>query len=169
MGRKYQVGRRFHRVKCLCAAAELAIIWVFHLLYQMLFPQLDPFLLGAGCAAAAALVVFGTLKLVNWCAGHLWYQITDQALQVCRGGRVTAYPWEDFRAAGIDSLNVIARFPVWFQMKDGRRLTLEQYVEGLGSLTLDILAHIEGHAQVSDELRERLKTAQAVSGRQPGR
>ena len=165
MGRKYQVGRRFHRVKYVCAAAELAVIWVFHLLYQMLFPQLNPFLLGAGCAAAAVLIVFATLKLVNWCAAHLWYQVTEQGLQVGQGGKVTAYPWEDFRAAGIDNLNVIARFPVWFQMKNGRRLSLEQYVEGLGSLTLEILSHIEGHADVSDDLRERLKTAQALSGR----
>ena len=162
MGRKYQLGRRFRNTKYVCIAAELLVMYVFHFLYQLLFPGLNQFLLGAGFALAAVLIAWGTLCLLNWCEKHLWYQITDEGLQISRGSTVKLYPWTDFKAAGVDGLNILSRLPVWFQLKDGRRLCLEQYIEGLGSLTLDIIAHIEDHAEISNELIERLKTAQAV-------
>lgn len=162
MGRKYKLGKRFQRTKYLCIVAELLIIYVFHFLYQMLFPDVNQFILGVCFALAAALIAFGTYWLLGWCADHVWYQITDQGLSVCRGGTAKLYPWSDFTAAGVESLNILSRLPVYFQLKDGRRLNLEQYVEGLGSLTLDIIAHIEDHADISNELIERLKTAQAV-------
>lgn len=165
MGRKYQLGARFHRVKYVCIGAELIVLYCFHFLYQLLFPQWNSFLLGVGLAAIAALLAFGTLKLLDWCAAHLWYQIRSDGLEVCRGGTVKVYPWSDFTEAGIDGFNILARMPAWFKLKDGRRLELEQYIEGLGTLILDILSHIEDHAKVAPELRERLKTAQAVQSR----
>jgi hypothetical protein len=162
MGRKYQMGRRFRNTRYICVIAELLVLYVFHFLYQMLFPQWNQFALGVGFAAVAVLIAWGTYWLTGWCGDRIWYQITDQGLQVSQISRVTLYPWTDFAAAGVDNFNIISRLPVWFKMKNGRRITLEQYVEGIGSLTLDILAHIEDHADVSDELVERLKTAQAI-------
>lgn len=162
MGRKYQLGRRFRKTKYICIVAELLVMYVFHFLYQLLFPNINSFLLGVGFALAAVLIAWGTYTLLNWIDRHLWYQITDEGLQISRGGTVRLYPWSDFKAAGVDGMNILARLPVWFQLQDGRRLSLEQYIEGLGSLTLDIIAHIEDHADISTELIERLKTAQAV-------
>lgn len=162
MGRKYQMGRRFRKMKYVCVIAELLVIYVFHFLYQMLFPGWNQFALGVGFAAAAVVIAWGSFRLLSWCGDHIWYQITDEGLQVSRGSTVKLYPWSDFTAAGVDGLNILSRLPVWFQLEDGRRLTLEQYIEGMGSLTLDIIAHIEDHAEVSEELIERLKTAQAV-------
>ena len=165
MGRKYQLGARFGRVKYVCVGAEVLVLYCFHFIYQTLFPQWNQFALGVGFALLAAAAAFGTVKLLDWCAAHLWYQIRDDGLEVCRGGNVTLYPWEDFTEAGIDGLNIIARMPAWFKLKNGKRLELEQFIDGLGSLILDILAHIEGHAKVAPELRERLKTAQALQSR----
>lgn len=165
MGRKFQMGRRFRKMKVFCVVIELLLMYTFHFLYQMFFPGINQFALGAGFALAAALIAFGTIRLLDWCADHLWYQITDKGLEVSRGGKVTLYPWEDFTAAGVDNTNIVARLPVWFELRSGKRMNLEQYTEGLGTLTLDILAHIEDHAKVSPDLIERLRTAQATGVR----
>ena len=162
MGRKYQLGKRFQRMRVVCVIAIVLVMYVFNFLYQLLFPDMNRFLLGVICAVAAAVLAFGSWKLLGWCADHVWYQIKDDGLEMCRGGTIKFLPWTDFVEAGVDNTNILARMPAWFKLKDGRRLTLEQYIEGLGSLILDIIEHIEGHAEVSETLRERLKTAYAM-------
>lgn len=162
MGRTYKLGRRFHRTKYLCIVAELLIIYIFHFLYQMLFPGINQFVLGVCFALAAVLAAFGTYQLLNWFGRQLAYQITDQGLSIQRGRAAKLYPWSEFTAAGVESLNILSRLPVYFQLKDGRRLQPEPYLEGLGSLTLDVIDHIKDHADISSELLERLETARAV-------
>lgn len=161
MGRKYQLGKRFNRTKYVCIIAEMMVMYVFHFLYQLFFPQWNGFALGAGFALVAAAIALGTYKLLDWCAAHMWYEVTEQGLRVNRGNTVRMYPWEDFVEAGVDNTNILARMPAWFKLKDGTRLTLEQYTEGLGSLILDILDHIEDHAEIANALIERLKTEKA--------
>lgn len=167
MGRTYKLGKRFHRVKYVCIVAEMLVMYAFHFIYQLCFPNFNQFALGVGFAAAAVLIAFATYHLLNWCADHLWYQITDEGLSVCRGGKVKVYPWSDFKAAGVETINILDRLPVYFLLQSGQRLHLEQYIEGLGSLTVDILERIKDHADISETLVERLKTAKAMqeSGR----
>lgn len=163
MSRKYRLGKRFRDTRVLCIVAELMVIYVFSLLYRLLFPGLNGFVLGVACAAAGALIAWGTWRLLGWVAGRYWYQPTDEGLSVRRGGKTRLYRWDGFAKATVDRFALRSALPVEFVMKDGSRFGIDSYIEGIGSLTLDILKYLEGRAEIDPDLLERIETARAFS------
>ena len=162
MGRIYRPGRRFESRKWITIAAELMVIYVFYIVYLRLYPQASPLLLGILCAAAGALFAWGSWRLLGWAQKRCWYQTTPEGLSMQLLGKPRLYPWSSFRKATVDRFGLGRGLPVQFIMADGSRMGLEPYIEGVGSLTLDILEYLKGRAEIDPDLLERIETARAV-------
>lgn len=159
MQKKYVLGKRFATMRFLCVLAELLVIVIFYFIYRALFGTAMPGLVGAPLAAlfasVAILVMWVTVLFLRRYSETFWYEVTGDGLRMSRGRVVRFYPWKDFKAAKLDHFKTRAMMPVVFETAAGP-LTLDQSIEHVYELTLDVLRHIQGSADLSTELRDRL-------------
>ena len=153
MSRVYTAGSRFDTFILTCILAETVLVMAMCavMYYSGLHPsltQLGTILIFIGVSAAAAVLL--------WLFGRYFrkfirYEITSDCLVVSAGSRQERYPWTSFTAAYLDKRRKRDPLPVVFEAA-GRTLYINQYVDGIYSLTTDILRHVGASASVDPEL-----------------
>ncbi len=160
----FRIGRRFRKIKYLCAAANVFVVFVFYFIYRQLLLEAFPNLAGAPLALAflgiGLAVAKCTVYIADKYARAISYQVTEEGLRVVQGRSVRTLPWAGFQGARLRTVFFQGPFPVEFQV-DGESLVLNQYIDELYALTDEIFQRAPVGADISPELR---KQAQAMRG-----
>ena len=165
MNRKFQPGKRLMRMKNFTILACWVVVFVFYFIYDYLFRDMFPQLMGLPLAILFILFGLVVYKAVNFVynkyAEGTYYIITNDALVVGHGKREVKYSSKQFQKATINQNSLHGVCPVVFHVGK-EELRLNQYVEDIYELVDRILKRIEPYAQIDQELKARTDAMKGV-------
>lgn len=165
MEKTYRVGRRFRKLKYISAVVNCLIVFGFYFIYRFIFEDAAPQLVGAPLAllfaALGAITARLTLRAWDKYAASVRCVLTEDGLRVAQGKREVFYRWEEFSGAKMEEFRFSGVFPVAFQIA-GKRVMLNQSIDGLCELTGEIFERIAPYARLDPELIRRAEDLRGV-------
>ena len=153
------------RMKNFTVLACWVVIFVFYFIYDYLFRNIFPQLMGLPLAILFilfGLVVYKAVTYVyNKYAEGTYYVVTEEALVAGHGKQEVKYPWKKFQKATLNQNSLRGVCPVAFQV-GSEELKLNQYVEDIYELVDRILKHIAPYAQIDEALKTRTETMKGI-------
>ena len=157
------MGPRFFKYRNLCGILVFAVVFTFYFIYDYVFSGVFSWW-NRGVMALVFILIGGIFLALVWTGARLIHQnvsysLTQDALVCTSWKRSTRYPFQDFRRAGMGAVSFSAPVPAVFELEDGRKLRLNQYIGELPELTMGLLAGIAPYAQIDDQLKEYVNSA----------
>ena len=161
MQQVFRLGKRYQKSKLLCQVLVEILVLCFYFIYRALLMEQFPDFVGLPLAmifvGVGALFFWLISRIYNWIGQKIYYEITDDALIAVSGNRRNVYRWKDFKSAGLARWDTMSPLAVEFQVA-GKKVTLNQYTDGIFDLVESILPRIQSHAEISSALRSRIET-----------
>lgn len=159
MSKKYRMGKRFQKVLTMGILAEVVVLVAFYFIYDWLlgdiFPELRQGPLLAVFASIGILAVWCTNKFLRRFNENYWYEVTEEGLRMSRGRTIRFFPWKDFKGARVNRFSFLSALPVIFDMTNGP-MELDRSLEDSYGLTMEVLRHIQDHADISQDVKDRI-------------
>lgn len=154
---EFRLGNRFDKYKFIGIFAASLIIYMFYLVYDFLLAPVFPFLKGTLLIvffiALEVTLIYGVNFFSRYMKEHYYYIVTEDKLILVSGSNQFEYWWKDFESVNEEKFDFTSICPIVYQV-DGKKLSLNQYIDNLWGLNKIIIKHIEDHVEIDSKLKE---------------
>lgn len=155
----FRLGKRFHKYKAITQALVSAAVIMFYILYCIVLlpavPWLSEQILFVIFVGLEALFMWAIQKAGKLICIRFYYVVDRQALTIVSGEKKDVLRWEDFTRAELARFDYTSICPVEYTVQ-GKKLTLNQYLEDLWGINREICDHIRDHVVISEELDKKI-------------
>jgi len=159
MKRVYTAGRRFDRLRNASLLICEVLVFVFYFIYGLTFKDLIPALMGAPLIILFIVIAVAVWRGVEWVwdrtKANVRYEVCPDALEIGTGKTLQRFPYTSFQKVEFNGFRYRDILPVIFYI-DGKKLTLNQYVDDIYELTHQILIRLDPSVPVDPKLIERV-------------